>query len=165
MFAFDNTRVMRRTGIAAVMLAAFGFCATRAGAQTYGFATMQPGTLNHTTGVGDRQGAEGEGRAQRAGAADGGRERDHPDGGARRSRDRHRQYRRRSQPAVEGGASRRTLRLIGSIHPLRVGVLRAQGQRHAHDRRSQGQARSPLGYSAMRTIDRAGRAPCWRPAA
>jgi uncharacterized protein len=48
-FAFDDTRTVRRIGIATVVLTALALCGPPAGAQTYGFATLPPGTLNHTT--------------------------------------------------------------------------------------------------------------------
>jgi TRAP transporter TAXI family solute receptor len=38
-----------RAGTALIALAAVAFCSAQAGAQTYGFATLPPGTLNHTT--------------------------------------------------------------------------------------------------------------------
>ena len=44
-----------------------------AAAQTFGFATMQPGTLNHTSALGGRQGAERKSRLECRGAADRGR--------------------------------------------------------------------------------------------
>jgi TRAP transporter TAXI family solute receptor len=38
-----------RAGTALIALAMVAFCSAQAGAQTYGFATLPPGTLNHTT--------------------------------------------------------------------------------------------------------------------
>jgi TRAP transporter TAXI family solute receptor len=40
----------RKSALALAALAAIGLSASTASAQTYGLATMQPGTLNHTTG-------------------------------------------------------------------------------------------------------------------
>ena len=47
--AFEKISAVRRAAVATVLLAALALCAPHAGAQTYGFATLPPGTLNHTT--------------------------------------------------------------------------------------------------------------------
>ena len=107
------------------------------------------------------QGDEGERRHERAGAADRRRQRHHPDGRARRGRDRHHQH--------HGGAGRLRRRPEGFAHHHRRpcaahAVLRAQGLRHAHDCRSQRQARDDgLFRHAQYRQDRP--APCWPPPA
>ena len=111
----------------------------------------------------DRQGAQGKGRPERAGAADRRRHGDHSHGRPRRGRDRHRQH--------HGGAGRarpagfKDLRLIAAVHALRDAVLRAQGQRRSARPRISRASGWPMGYSAMRNLDRRSRAPCSPPPA
>ena len=62
--------LMRRPAHSAAAAAvAFVPSAGRASAQTYGFATLPPGTLNHTTASAISKVDEGEGRPEHAGAA------------------------------------------------------------------------------------------------
>jgi len=54
---------------ASAVFVALAFAVGTAAAQTYGFATLPPGTLNHTTATAISKSAQGEGRVERAGAA------------------------------------------------------------------------------------------------
>ena len=119
-----------------------------AAAQTFGFATMQPGTLNHTSGVGRRQGAEGKSRHERRWCS--------------------RPPANRLIPLVSRGeaefgianifeveaakASSPNLRLIGSLHPLRGAfwVRKDSTMKTMADLKGK---KVGMGYSAMRTID------------
>ena len=123
---------------ALVGLAAVAATAGTASAQTYGFATLPPGTLNHTTAsaiskvLKEKAGMNvlvqptagdnviipmvGRGEAE-IGIANA------PEIAA----------------ALEGGRQRE-LRLIGTAHPLRTAFWVRKDAPHAHDRRSQRQA-------------------------
>jgi uncharacterized protein len=148
--AFDQTRAVRRVATTAILLAAFACSATGAGAQTYGFATLPPGTLNHTTAsavskvlkekaglnvlvqptAGDNviipMVARGEAEIGIANAPE-------------------------IAAAIEGGRLA-DVRLIGAIHPLRTAffVRKDAPFRTIADLKGRKVA---LGYSAMRTID------------
>ena len=150
MFAFDHTRAMRCASIAASMAAVLCFSIVPAGAQTYGFATLPPGTLNHTTAsavskvlkekaglnvlvqptAGDNviipMVARGEAEIGIANAPE-------------------------IAAAIEGGRFA-DVRLIGAIHPLRTAffVRKDAPMRTVADLKGKKVA---LGYSAMRTID------------
>ena len=135
-------RMLRRGSLGALAaVAMLGLGGQAASAQTYGLATMQPGTLTHTVGVRHRQDAEGEGRPEHAGAGDRRRVGADPDGGARRDRTRHGQHAgggrgHRDRQAAERPAHHRLD--LRAAHRL----LRPQGQRHRQHGRRQGQARA-----------------------
>ena len=138
-------------------LAAWG--ATGAAAQTYGIATMQPGTLNHTTGsaiakvLKEKAGLNvlvqptaGEttlipmvGRAEAELGIANVAEMDNVVKG------------------TSAAGKQPDLRMIGAIHPLRVGwyVRKDSGLKTIADLKGK---RVPLGYSAMRTQDATTRA-------
>ena len=130
-----STRALLGALIVVAALAASGASAT---AQTYGIATMQPGTLNHTTGS-----AIAKVLKEKAGL----NVLVQPTAGetvlipmvARGEADLGIANMLEVIDGVETG--RQTdLRLIGSIYTAAHRLLRAQGQRHADDRRPQGQA-------------------------
>jgi hypothetical protein len=139
---------------ALAFLATLGIGAERANAQTYGIATMQPGTLNHTTGsaiakvLKDKAGMNvlvqptaGEttlipmvGRAEaEMGIANIAEVVNVTKGGS-------------------GTGQQPDLRLIGSVHPLRVAlfVRKDSDMKTIADLKGK---RVNVGYSAMRTID------------
>jgi TRAP transporter TAXI family solute receptor len=147
-------RVPNRIAQAATVVGLFLWAAASAGAQTYGIATMQPGTLNHTTGsaiakvLKEKAGMNvlvqptaGEttlipmvGRAEaELGIANIAEVVNVTKGGSAAGQ----------QP---------DLRLIGSIHPLRVAffVRKDSDLKTIADLKGK---RVPVGYSAMRTID------------
>jgi uncharacterized protein len=145
-----HTRAARRAAVTAILLAAFGLCTTGATAQTYGFATLPPGTLNHTTAsavskvlkekaglnvlvqptAGDNviipMVARGEAEIGIANAPE-------------------------IAAAMEGGRLP-DVRLIGAVHPLRTAffVRKDAPPRTIGDLKGRKVA---MGYSAMRTID------------
>ena len=75
---------------ARIGLAALGFCTVAAvgpaNAQTFGLATMQPGSLNHTTGTAIAKVAKEKGGLNTLVQADRRRDRDYSAGRARRGR-------------------------------------------------------------------------------
>ena len=73
----------RRLAAATLGLAASSLFAGGATAQTYGIATMQPGTLSHTSASAIAKVLKEKG-AERAGAADRRRDHPYPDGQPRR---------------------------------------------------------------------------------
>jgi len=148
------SRVPVRIGQAAMLAGMAVWAATGASAQTYGIATMQPGTLNHTTGsaiakvLKDKAGLNvlvqptaGEttlipmvGRAE-------------ADMGIANIAE--------VVNVTKGGSAagqQPDLRLIGSIHPLRVAlfVRKDSDMKTIADLKGR---RVNVGYSAMRTID------------
>jgi len=154
MTAPTSPRAARRSAwaLSAALVSLAALAAPEAGAQTYGIATMQPGTLNHTTGsaiakvLKERGGLNvlvqptaGEttlipmvGRAE----ADLGIANIAEVVNATRS----------------GPGQQPELRLVGSLHPLRVAFF----VRKDSDMKSVGDLkgrRVNVGYSAMRTID------------
>jgi TRAP transporter TAXI family solute receptor len=148
--AFDKNCAVRWTAAATILLVALDLGASRAVAQTYGFATLPPGTLNHTTAsavakvlkekaslnvlvqptAGDNviipMVARGEAEIGIANAPE-------------------------IAAAMEGGRVA-DVRLIGAIHPLRTAffVRKDASFRTIADLKGRKVA---LGYSAMRTID------------
>jgi TRAP transporter TAXI family solute receptor len=149
---FRNRGAFGRIARPLVVVTMFGLAAGGASAQTYGIATMQPGTLNHTTGsaiakvLKEKAGLNvlvqptaGEttlipmvGRAEAdLGIAN-------------------------IMEVVEvtkaGGSQQPDLRLIGAIHPLRVAfwVRKDTPMKTMADIKGK---RVPMGFSAMRTID------------
>jgi TRAP transporter TAXI family solute receptor len=159
MLAFAERRAARRLGIAAIALVAFGWPAGTALAQTYGFATLQPGTLNHTTAsavakvLKDKAGlnvlvqptagdnviipmvSRGEAEIGISNAPE-------------------------VHNAFEGagaGGKQTDLRLIATAHPLRTPffVRKDSQMRTIADLRGK---RVTMGYSAMRVLDGVGRA-------
>jgi TRAP transporter TAXI family solute receptor len=147
-------RSHRLTAKAAVMAGLAAWGAAGAAAQTYGIATMQPGTLNHTTGsaiakvLKEKAGLNvlvqptaGEttlipmvGRAEAELGIANVAEMDNVVKG------------------TSAAGKQPDLRLIGAIHPLRVGwyVRKDSGMKTIADLKGK---RVPLGYSAMRTQD------------
>ena len=128
-----------------------------ASAQTYGFATLPPGTLNHTTASAIAKVDEGEGRPQHACAADRRRKviiplvgRGEAEFGIANIME--------AQDALEAGL--KDLRLIGAAHALRTPffVRKDFGMFKIADLKGK---RVTMGFSAMRKID-SSRAPCWR---
>ena len=89
-----TTRALRPMRRVLAALAALALSAGIASAQTYGFATMQPGTLNHTTASAIAKVLKEKGGMNVAGAADRRRIDAHSAGRPRRGRNRHRQYSR-----------------------------------------------------------------------
>ena len=147
-------------------IAAFALAATPGSAQTYGFATMQPGTLNHTTASAIAKVLKEKGGPQRARAADRGRQRDHPDGrraeaeiGIANAPELHNAF-----EGAGAGGKQTDLRIIGTAHPLRVGFwVRKDAPMHTiADLKGKRVAVGLLRHAHAR---RARHAPCWRPAA
>src|SRR5262245_36189650 len=154
-FALRKRPHARRSRVAATILAgALAWGVAGAAAQTYGIATMQPGTLNHTTGsavakvLKEKAGLNvlvqptaGEttlipmvGRAEaELGIANIAEVVNVTKGGT-------------------GAGQQPDLRLIGSIHPLRTAffVRKDSDLKTIADLKGK---RVPVGYSAMRTID------------
>jgi TRAP transporter TAXI family solute receptor len=149
-FVRDEMPAVRWAATAMLVLATFGLGGAPADAQTYGFATLPPGTLNHTTAsavskvlkekaglnvlvqptAGDNviipMVARGEAEIGIANAPE-------------------------IAAAIEGGRFA-DVRLIGAIHPLRTAffVRKDSALRTIADLKGRKVA---LGYSAMRTID------------
>ena len=136
-----------------------GLSAGAAAAQTYGFATLPPGTLNHTTASAISKVMKEKGGMNMLVQPTAGDQVINPAGRARRGRDRHHQH--------HGGAGRARRRAEGHAHHHRRAcaahaVLRAQGLRHVQERRPQGQARDAWAIRRCATSTRPC-APCSRP--
>ena len=138
--------------------------ASPAAAQTMGLATLQPGSLNHIIGVprSPRSPKEKAGLNMLVQPTAGDTVivplvgRGEAEFGLANIME--------AQDGLEGGRLK-DLRLIGAVQALRDAVLRAQGLRHAHHRRPQGQARGDGLSRRMRNIDIRSRAPCSPPPA
>jgi TRAP transporter TAXI family solute receptor len=124
--------------------------ATPAGAQTYGLATMQPGTLAHSTGTAIAKVLKEKAGLNTLVQTTAGESvlipmvaRGEIDLGIANLAE--------VLAAVEGGAQPQ-LRLIGAIHPLRTAfwVRKDSPMRTITDLKGK---RVPMGYSAMRTVD------------
>ena len=148
---FEPMKLSRRAALAGMSASAFALATGRALAQAMGIATMQPGTLNHTTGsaiakvLKEKAGINalvqptageavliplvGRGEAE-LGIAN----------------------ILEVVNATSGAGRQQDLRLIGSVHALRVAfwVRKDQPMKTIADLKGK---RVPLGFSAMRTID------------
>jgi uncharacterized protein len=147
-------RVPNRIAQAATIAGLFMWAAASAGAQTYGIATMQPGTLNHTTGSAIAKVLKEKGGMNVLVQPTAGETTLIPMVG-----------RAEAEMGIaniaevvnvtKGGTAagqQPDLRLIGSIHPLRVAlfVRKDSDMKSIADLKGK---RVNVGYSAMRTID------------
>jgi TRAP transporter TAXI family solute receptor len=137
--------------LAAVLIA---MSASRAGAQTYGIATMQPGTLNHTTGSALAKVLKEKGGLNVLVQPTAGEitlipmvGRAEADLGIANIAEVV-----KVMQGAGGAVKQPDLRLVGSIHPLRVAlfVRKDSDMRSVADLKGK---RVTVGYSAMRTLD------------
>jgi TRAP transporter TAXI family solute receptor len=149
-----------RAGIAAVRamaciaaLAALCLAAAPAGAQTYGLATMQPGTLAHTTGTAIAKVLKEKGGLNTLVQATAGESvlipmvaKSEIDLGIANLAE------VQSQVEVSGPGQQPDLRLIGVIHPLWASFFVRKDTTMKTNADMKGK-RIALGYSAMRTVD------------
>jgi TRAP transporter TAXI family solute receptor len=142
---------IRNAALACAALAAIGFAAAPAAAQTYGLATMQPGTLNHTTGSAIAKVLKEKANINTLVQPTAGESvlipmvgRGEAELGIANILE--------VVNATSTGGRQPDLRLIGSIHALRVAfwVRKDQPMKTIADLKGK---RVPLGFSAMRTID------------
>ena len=130
-----------------------------ASAQTYGFATLPPGTLNHTTASAIAKVLKEKANINMLVQPTAGDTVIIPDGRPRRGRDRHLQCRWKCTTASAAG--QKDLRIIATAHALRTPFFVRKDSADEVDRRPQGQARDRWAIRPCATSTRVA-APCWR---
>src|SRR5262249_50610196 len=137
---------------ALVVVAAAGFAAQPAAAQTYGLATMQPGTLTHTVASAIAKTLKEKGGLNTLVQATAGETVLIPMV-ARNEMELGMANMLETVDGIESGKLQNDLRIIGSIYVLRIGlfVRKDSGMTSVADLRGK---RVPAGYPAMRTVDR-----------
>jgi uncharacterized protein len=148
---FESMKLSRRAALAGMSASAFALATGRAYAQTYGIATMQPGTLNHTTGSAIAKVLKEKANINALVQPTAGEAvliplvgRGEAELGIANILE--------VVNATLAGGKQPDLRLIGSVHALRVAfwVRKDQPMKTIADLKGK---RVPLGFSAMRTID------------
>ncbi len=148
---FESMKLSRRAALAGMSVSAFALATVRAYAQTYGIATMQPGTLNHTTGSAIAKVLKEKANINALIQPTAGEAvliplvgRGEAELGIANILE--------VVNATSAGGRQPDLRLIGSVHALRVAfwVRKDQPMKTIADLKGK---RVPLGFSAMRTID------------
>ena len=124
-----------------------------ASAQTYGLATMQPGTLNHTVGSAIAKTLKEKGGLNTLVQATAGETVLIPMVGARARSISASPTCSRSVEGIETGKLQNDLRVIGSIYVLRIGFFARKDSGIVNMADVKGK-RVPVGYSAMRTLDK-----------
>ena len=149
----SNSATSARIGAALAAAAIASLGGQAASAQTYGLATMAPGTLAHTAASAIAKVLKEKGGMNVAGAGDRRQIRADPDGGARARSTSASPTCWRCMEGIETGKLQNDLRIIGSIYTLRIGLFarKDSGMTSMADLKGK---RVPAGYSAMRTLDK-----------
>jgi len=148
---FESMKLSRRAALAGMSASAFALATGRALAQAMGIATMQPGTLNHTTGSAIAKVLKEKAKINALVQPTAGEAvliplvgRGEAELGIANILE--------VVNATSGAGRQQDLRLIGSVHALRVAfwVRKDAPMKTIADLKGK---RVPLGFSAMRTID------------
>ena len=146
----DVARVGSARWLAVAML---GLGGQAASAQTYGLATMQPGTLAHTVASAIAKTLKEKGGLNTLVQATAGEVGADPDGGAQGEIDLGMANMLEVVEGIETGKLQNDLRIIGSIYVLRMGFFARKDSGIVNMADVKGK-RVPAGYSAMRTLDK-----------